>query len=483
MLRPRAPETVPPLVRFLPLLCANCIPLYGVVQLGWQPDMLIVLYVVELLFVFLLAGVKALFAAQPPKEEESDLVSVSDATLSDSRGSMTLVSWLPPIYPRNVPFALGIVQPILWLSVAFTIVLSTVIEPLGVLQQPTFWVAMVGVFIGHLGETATQYFRGQEYEQLSVYGVLEPPARHGFLLVMLLVVLGGLLETGFGGIVALAILVGVKILADWATYQTEAVTEMGRLRRWLAGPGMRNTDSEPTEQVPVPEGDLTARLPADQRTVLISAVLRSIPKSLQKHLPLAGMAWIVVLVVAGEALSALQFQLITLGLIVGALIFGTIAETVSWYVRYGGIEYQRRGDRIVAYDRFFEIPQWSTPINEIRNVEVASDRLADRLTDTRTFSMTSGWDDNDSDRRIGPTTTPKEAIETFSLPVPTATIDIEPLRRGRAVVAVAIPTVVLLGILVTIVLPSPAIQAFLFFFFVFPVVVTLSQSVWRGAYT
>ncbi len=481
MLRPRSPENVPPLVRFIPLFCANVIPLYGVIQLGWQPDMLILLYVVELLFVLLLAGVKALFAAQPPKEEESDLVTVSNATLSDTRGSVTAVSWLPPIYPRNIPFALGVVQHILWLAVAFTIILSTVIEPLGVLQQPAFWAAIVGILIGHLGETATQYFGARDYERVSVYGVLEPPARHGFLLVMLLVVLGGLLETGFGGLIALAILVGVKILTDWATYQTEAVTEMGRFRGWLAGPGMRDSAVDPTTPVSIPDGELTARIPANQRAVLLTAVFRSIPKSLQKHLPLAGMAWIVVLITVGEALSALQFQLITLGLIAGALVFGTVIETVRWYVRYGGMEYQRRGDHLVAFDRFFETPQWVTPINEIRNVEVASDRLSDRLTETRTFSMTSGWSDDDADRTIGPTAAPEQAVETFALPI--ATTEVEPIRRIRAAVSLFIPLGALAGTLVVIGRPSPPIQALLFLFFAYPAVVAVSQTMWKGAYS
>lgn len=481
MFRPHPPETAPPLVRFIPLFFANCIPLVGVIWLHWEADILILLYIVELLFLLLLAGVKSLFAAHPPKETESDLATVSNATLSDTRGSVTVVSWLPPIYPRNVPYAFGITRRILWLALVLTIMLSTVIEPLQVLQQPVFLAAVVALVSGHLAETVTQYFGHAEYEQLSPYGVLEPPARQGFLLVMLLLVLGALLETGIGSIVALSILVSVKILSDWAVYHVDQSTSVSRFTRWLAGPGERDTADSCATQVPVPSEEPTARIQADQRTVLLSSVFRSIPKSLQKQLPLAGMAWLVLLITVGEAFSALQFQLITLGLILGAFIFGTIIEAGGWYVRYGGLEYQRRGDRVVAYDRFFEMPQWSTPLNEIRNVEVASGRLADRFTDAQTFSMTSGWDDNDADRIIGPTADPDTAIEKFSLPVVTTAV--APIRRGPAVIALCVPLLALIGTLWAISRPSPSLQALLFFFFVFPVVILISQGIWKRAYS
>ncbi len=69
-------------VGFRPVLGANLLPLIGVLWLGWDPETLVTVYGCELLLLFPLAGVKALFAGRPPRtDRESDVISVSGSGL------------------------------------------------------------------------------------------------------------------------------------------------------------------------------------------------------------------------------------------------------------------------------------------------------------------------------------------------------------------------------------------------------------------
>ena len=119
------------------ILLANLLPLGGVLWLGWDPATLVVIYALEMLFTFPLAGLKAVFAARPPRTDHADasMVNVS-SELTEMRGSVTLVSWLPPIYPRNLPFATAIGNGSIWFLIAFGGVISTVFTVGDVLTRP-----------------------------------------------------------------------------------------------------------------------------------------------------------------------------------------------------------------------------------------------------------------------------------------------------------------------------------------------------------
>ncbi|WP_279387017.1 DUF6498-containing protein [Natrarchaeobius halalkaliphilus] len=106
-IRARAPSTA----AFAPILFANLVPLVGVLAYGWEPSTLVVIYALEVLLAFPLAATKALFAGRPPRVEDLEkdsgnlgVLSVGNTDLVRKRGSITLVSWLPPVYPRNLPF-------------------------------------------------------------------------------------------------------------------------------------------------------------------------------------------------------------------------------------------------------------------------------------------------------------------------------------------------------------------------------------------
>ncbi|WP_171814696.1 hypothetical protein [Halopiger xanaduensis] len=44
----------------------------------------------------------------------------------------------------------------------------------------------------------------------------------------------------------------------------------------------------------------------------------------------------------------------------------------------------------VLYDFLRNEPQWSSPLSELRDIEVVADRLPDRLLETRTIAVMTG---------------------------------------------------------------------------------------------
>lgn len=143
-IRPDRPRTV---VGFVPILLANLLPLVGVLRLGWRPETLVVIYALEVLFSFPFAGVKALFAQRPPRSDRdgTTVISVSD-DLTEKRGRIQPVAWLPPIYPRNVPFALAVGGVAAWFGITLGIVLVQSIPVAEVLGRPEV-AANVGLLI------------------------------------------------------------------------------------------------------------------------------------------------------------------------------------------------------------------------------------------------------------------------------------------------------------------------------------------------
>ena len=66
------------------ILLANLIPLVGVLWLGWDPATLVMIYALELLFTFPLAGLKAVFAGRPPRTDRADSLDSYNASRSST---------------------------------------------------------------------------------------------------------------------------------------------------------------------------------------------------------------------------------------------------------------------------------------------------------------------------------------------------------------------------------------------------------------
>jgi hypothetical protein len=375
---PNSTERRSTAVEFVPILVANLLPLVGVSQLGWDPSTLVTIYAAELLLSFPLAGAQALFAGRPPQSERdgTTVLSVSN-DLIRKRGHITMRSWLPPLYPRNIPFAVTVVGAAGWFSIFVGIVLSGAIPVVEILGRPEIIASVAALVVGHSIETWRDYFRGGQYETVTPYAVVETPARQAFFLTFALFVMPGVDVAGAG--VVLGAFVLVKILGEWSAFRASQGGN-GRLTGWLAGP---DADGAPEADPPtLPDSEPDARVRTDGRTVFWTGVLRTLVRLRPIYGSWSLIGWFTSLAVfGGDEVS--RSLAVGSGLVIGGLVAALLGvEIGTYWLRYAPLEYRRYGDRLVAYDRILDEPQWSHPLGELRDVAVVADRLPDRLFGT-----------------------------------------------------------------------------------------------------
>ncbi|WP_136601496.1 DUF6498-containing protein [Salinigranum halophilum] len=425
-----APQTA---LGLLPVLAANILPLVGVVWFGWDPETLVTVYALELLVLLPLAGVKALFAGKPPaSDRESGVFSVSESNLVDKRGSVTVHDRLPPIYPRNVPFAAAVVVGGVWVGFFVLAPVSEVAAVLDVLGRPEVLLSVVALVVGQVVETAHTYFRSGRYAELSPYAVVEVPARQGFFLACFLfvVIVGGATSVPVAFVV-------VKVLFEWSGLRAERGGG-GRFSGWLSGP-----DSDTTvDSVDVPVGQPSATVDVDGRSVAAAAIWRAVTTTGPFYVVLAAFVWLGVPAFLGDGTPSLTLWVASglAGLtLLGLMLAGDIVEAIllnRWTT------YHRIGDYLVAHDRLTDEPQWTTPVSELRDAAVVETRPSDRHFGTRTVIVTAGWGDEKTERTLGPVDTPEAFVETFDIPLQST--DCSPLDWrfvGAAVGSVALITV------------------------------------------
>ncbi|GAB6878324.1 hypothetical protein JCM17823_05980 [Halorubrum gandharaense] len=399
----------------------------GVLRFNWDPATLVVIYALELLFTFPLAGVKALFAGRPPRTDHdgTSVVSVS-SELTAVRGSVKLVSWLPPVYPRNLPFATAVINGAVWFLIAGGVVLSSVVPVGNVLTSPEVLVSALALIVGQSVETWRDYLQ-DGHETASAYSVIETPARQAFFLTFVLMVTPGIGVVGVEGV--LSVIVLVKLLIEWSAFR--ATTDgTGRLTGWLSGPEPMTADPDPVE---IPDCDIDARISTHRRAALYTAVFdvggRLAPFAVMPFI----FVWFVVMILLGDGAAPIVAGAISVAILVAFL--GYLAMRVLMeYLQYGSLEYRRYGDRLVAYDTLLAEPQWSASIAALRDVQVVPDRFADRLLGTRTIAITTGWGDDETRRYLGPTADADRLVEAFELPVRTTELD--PLDRRPAALVI-----------------------------------------------
>ncbi|MDZ5811642.1 DUF6498-containing protein [Halorubrum sp. AD140] len=465
-------------VGFAQILCANLLPLVGVLWLGWDPATLVVIYVLEILFSFPLAGVKALFAQRPPRtgQPDSGVISVS-SDLIEKRESFELVPWLPPIYPRNLPFATSVVIAAMWFLIILGVVLSNVFTIGSILIRADVIGSALSLLIGQAVDTWRDYLRGG-YETASPYTVIETPTRQAFFLAFVLFVTPGIGVAGVESV--LGLVVAAKLLVEWSAYRATHDSG-GRITRWLSGP---ETPDKHLNPVDVPGDGPAASIPTNRRAVLYTGVFGVLGRRAPFLVTPFIIAWFISMTLLGE--ESPSFLAIGISLSIVFLFAVLLASKVAiFYFKYGPLEYRRYKDRLVAYDTLLEEPQWSVSVDVLRDIQVVSDRLADHLLGSRTIAVTTGWDDEDSRRLLGPVSNPEQLVEAFELPVRTTAL--EPLDRPIASVVIAclfgiIATVVLLAFGPWIALSELISLILVYGIFAIPAVGLVLRLLWDQAY-
>lgn len=430
------------LLNSAPILVANLFPPVAVLRFGWPPETLVVVYLLELLFSFPLAGAKALFARRLPRGDNGDssLVEVSSG-LTGKRGSVEVASRLPPVYLRDLPFAAAVVTGATWFVIITGVAFSNVFTIADALARPGVLFGVATLVVGQSVEAWRDYVRDGGYETASPHSVVETATRQAVFVAVLLLVVPG--ADGLDAVGSLVVLVSGKLLVEWSARRARHGGG-GRITGWLSGP---DATREPPDPVAVPDDPPDASVPTAGRAALYTGLF----DVLGRVAPFAAVPFVFVwLTLLASLEDPSSFVALALGLGLLALYLGYLGAAIAaFYPGYGWLEYRRYGDRLVAYDTLVEEPQWSAAVDRLRDVRVVPDRLPDRLLGTRTVAVTTGWGDDEARRDVGPVADPDALVDAFELPVRTG--DLGPLRRA--------PVVVVLGCLAGLVAAVVALAA------------------------
>ena len=465
---------------FLPVLLANLLPLVGVARLGWDPATLAAVYAIEAVLSVPLAGATALFAARPPPEDrESGVISVAESPLAGKRGAVRPVRWLPPIYPRNVPFAAAVCGATAWIALFVGVAFSQVFDVPALLATPAVLASALALVAGQVIEVGRDYFGRRRYAETSPYAVVETPARRAFFLVFALLALPPL-HAAAGGVAVLAGFVAVKLVVEWSAFRATHGDDAGgggRLTGWLAGPTESPDEPEPIE---VPDADPDARVSVHRRAAVATAALRTLVGVAPVYATGFVIAWIAAFgLFVGEGASGTLVAWSAVAVI--ALYLGALAVNAAGFaLAYAPIEYRRYGDRLVAYDAWLDEPQWAASVDRLRGASVVHTRLPDRAFDATTVELTAGVGDDETERVVGPVADGEGLVSAFDLPVRSA--DLPPIDRGIAGIAVVVAVAVTVGAVALVAGPWGDSATTVRVFFLLPFLVWPTRLLWKQAY-
>ncbi|RDI69813.1 DUF6498-containing protein [Halopelagius longus] len=399
------------------VVAVNLVPVVGVAAFGWSLASLLALYWFEAVSTSLVAAAKALFAERASADEGVRLNPLSE--LREKRGGVRIRPGWPRAYVRNVPFAAGIVSTstLLLAGYGFALTAELSIRPTDAFSTGVL-LSAGGLLLARIVEFRVEYLGRAEYADTSARTIAAAPARQ-VLFLTLIASIAAVLEGREGGVVLLVGVVAAKTLSEsYGFYAEHLDRSPGRVGRWLLGP---RDASDPPPTVEMPDDDPRIRVRTDSKAVLLGAFaplasgLLSRPGYVGAVLAAAGV------LALGPAVVAVA---------VGLLTVVAAAKVGSYYLRYGTVEYQRRGDRIVAYDVALGEPQWAVDADEVDDVSVRN-RISDRLLGTTTVELSGVESAGRSALEIGPVDDFHRVAEAFGLPVNDAS---HPETNRRAVV-------------------------------------------------
>ena len=373
---------------------SNLVAVIGVTLLGWPAGALLVVYWVEAGVGVARGAVQALFARREPVEAVSG--SMPPESWSDVRGGVAL-GRLPTAYPRNVPVALSAVMVLfLFWPIAGAVVLLTVES---VLPVGSVLLAVGGVFLGQT-LAGVAFFREEQYRNLSVRAAMG--RRHPAAVAAL--ALGGGLTLLTVGTVPTVLVVGVAV--------TKTVVELaagltgrgdGAFDAWDdESAGASTTASRGVESSNVASAEKpTATFRTDRRSLLFrtagaAPIFLLLPPYLLATL-CASMAGL---------LGGTQTGLVALAVVLVATV---ACRLVVRDVARGHREYRVYPDRIVAYDRLLDTPQWSLQRTVATTASVKSSRLDRVRPGGPTVVVTTG----DDEHRLRTLRRPAAFVETL----------------------------------------------------------------------
>ncbi|WP_251342587.1 DUF6498-containing protein [Haloplanus halophilus] len=414
---------------------ANLLPLVGVVAWGWDLTSLLLVYWVEALATVVMAAVKALFAERGSPGVPGSLEPLHE--LREKRGGWRPRAGWPPIYPRNVPFALSVVGFWAVTALPLTLLYLGTAGP-SVALSLDLLLGIGALVVAQVRDFRVEYVGGREYATASAQELLRTPAQLGVVVLSV----GLLAVDGRAGGVAL--LLGVVVAKAGASAYRFYADHVGRPILRL-GERFAVDASEPPPELDVPDAPVRGRVTVDARSVLLWSV-PAIAFGFATRFGLGALALLGIAALAGRPVWIAAGCLAVLGVVVGRVL--------TVYFRYGTVEYRRRGDDLVAYDALLDAPQWIVPVEPSTEFSVKN-AIVDRLRGTDTLTVADVASADGRDVQIGPVADADEAIETLDLPVERTD---RPERDPAAIVAASLLALAFLAVPAGLVL-APQVDA------------------------
>ncbi|MFC4405627.1 DUF6498-containing protein [Haloarchaeobius iranensis] len=351
------------------ILGANALPVVGVLALDWTVSTVLALYWLETGVLVARGGVEGLFAGRPPATEAGGWAPFED--LADKRGGVVLYDALGPLYPRNVPVAVGALWLVLLVWPLGGVGLS-VVGPDRLLapgSAPTVAVALAGIVVSNAVGLAAAVRRGR-YDDRPVHAAIPQGRIVG--LVALILAAGAFANppetaTVAGTSLVFGVVVAVKLCLDVGAFLAArgSVPVLSRL-------AARTQESAPEEPAHVPTGDPAARVRTDRTAVRLRAVGLGIVSAV---LPPSG------LVAFGGAFLTWAFHgtLAAVALALAVLAVAVLVRVVEQDVLFGHLEYRIYDEGVLAYDRLLDAPQWFVPTHDIADTRTSDGLLGHRF--------------------------------------------------------------------------------------------------------
>ncbi|ELY75419.1 DUF6498-containing protein [Natrinema gari] len=328
---------------------ATLSPAIGIGWFGWDLLPLLVVYWLEAVVYVTRCSLESLFAGRPVDDDYYGLFLPLER-LREKRGSVRVVEWLPPVFPRNVPFALngGWLLFALGTLGALTMLFA---RPPGTLERGTL-VGIGGATVLVVGRHAATLLESIRSDRYKTWTALSPFARRrrlavGIVAVLVPIVGLGATRTELGLTATVGLLLATKLWYDLLDLRTpdDQPTDPQRDETAIDVPetaplAVGHTDGRGIALDALVLGAMLALLPPVGFVILFS----SVAVGLWVGLP-AGVATVVLLVAARAALEL------------------PIAS-----LRVGAVEYRVYDAAVIAYDTRLDAPQWRLPRCEITDV-------------------------------------------------------------------------------------------------------------------
>lgn len=335
---------------------ATLVPVVGTIGFGWGLLPLLIVYWLEAVVYVVRCSVESLFAVRPVDDDYHGLYLLLER-LREKRGSVRLVGWLPPIFPRNVPFALNGG----WLLFALGTLAALIMlfaRPPGTLERG----ALVGIggtavlVVGRHAATLLESIRSERYEEHTALSMFSRQrwVAIGIIAFLVPIVGVGADRVGLGLTATVALILAAKLWYDILDLRT---------------PGGRPTgENEPRRDEPaidVPKTEPLTVVQTDERGIVLDALVLGAILAL---LPPVGFVIVFSSIAVGLSVG-LSAGIATLVLLVAAR---AALEIPIAYLRYGAVEYRVYETAVVAYDTTLDAPQWRLPRRDITDARTGT---------------------------------------------------------------------------------------------------------------